>query len=127
MPFRVALTFDAEHPDRPSRACVTEAILDALAAATVAATFFVQGRWAEADPATVRRIADAGHLIGNHSHYHAPMPLQTDEGFAVDVELAAGAIVLLHAWPAPTSAAVPMIIGSLRARGAELVRLDAIR
>jgi len=49
--FRVALTFDAEHPDRPARPGNDERLLDALAAAGVRATFFVQGRWAEAYPA----------------------------------------------------------------------------
>ena len=44
------------------------------------ATFFVQGRWAEAQPDTAARIADDGHLIGHHSHYHARMPLLLDDG-----------------------------------------------
>ena len=57
---RVALTFDAEHPDRPW--CPpgnVDAILDTLGTA-VRATFFVQGRWAEAYPATAQRIAGRG-------------------------------------------------------------------
>ena len=54
--FRVALTFDAEHPDRPSTPGVQERLLDLLARDAVASTFFIQGRWAEAYPATARRI-----------------------------------------------------------------------
>ena len=85
-PYRVALTFDAEHPDRswcpPGN---LEAILDALAAAQARATFFVQGRWALSQPALARRIADDGHLIGHHSHYHARMPLLHDDGLREDV------------------------------------------
>jgi peptidoglycan/xylan/chitin deacetylase (PgdA/CDA1 family) len=91
---RVALTFDAEHPDRPR--CPPDAadrILDALARAGVRATFFVQGRWAEAFPDRARRIADEGHLIGNHSHYHARMTLLHDGGIASDVGDAASTIV----------------------------------
>lgn len=83
---RVALTFDAEHPDRPL--CPpgnAEHILHALAEAGARATFFVQGRWAEAQPATARRIADEGHLVGHHSKFHARMPLLTDEGIRADV------------------------------------------
>jgi len=49
--FRVALTFDAEHPDRPHRPGVTEEILDVLADRAVSATWFLQGRWVEALPA----------------------------------------------------------------------------
>ena len=90
---RVALTFDAEHPDRPSEAGVTERLLETLASAGVRATFFVQGRWAEAYPATARAIATAGHLVGNHSHYHARMPLLTDAGLAEDIA-EAGRIIL---------------------------------
>jgi peptidoglycan-N-acetylglucosamine deacetylase len=90
---RVALTFDAEHPDRPL--CPPDApdrILDALAAAAVRATFFVQGRWAEAYPERARRIAADGHLVGHHSKYHARMPLLHDEGLREDVTEGAEAI-----------------------------------
>lgn len=83
---RVALTFDAEHPDRPW--CPpgnAEHILDTLGEAGVRATFFIQGRWAESQPATAKRIADEGHLVGHHSHYHARMPLLHDDGLRSDV------------------------------------------
>jgi peptidoglycan-N-acetylglucosamine deacetylase len=83
---RVALTFDAEHPDRPpGRPDQAARILDALGAAGARATFFVQGRWALAHPSLARRIADEGHVIGNHSHFHAPMTLFSDEGIRADV------------------------------------------
>ena len=88
MTFRVALTFDAEHPDRPTQPGVAESILTSLERAAVRATFFVQGRWAEAYPETARRIGPAGHLIGNHSHYHARMPLFSPAGFETDVRAA---------------------------------------
>ncbi len=83
---RVALTFDAEHPDRPL--CPpgnTERILDALGAAGVRATFFVQGRWATSNPATARRIAHEGHLVGHHSKYHARLTLLSDQGLRTDL------------------------------------------
>jgi peptidoglycan/xylan/chitin deacetylase (PgdA/CDA1 family) len=88
------LTFDAEHPDRswcPPGAA--ERILDVLAGDGIPATFFVQGRWAEAYPATARRIADEGHLVGNHSHHHARSPMFSDRGLREDVDAARGAIV----------------------------------
>jgi peptidoglycan/xylan/chitin deacetylase (PgdA/CDA1 family) len=85
-PFRVALTFDAEHPDRPlGRPDHAGRILDALAAAGARATFFVQGRWALAYPSLAHRIADEGHLVGNHSHFHAPITLFSDDGIRADV------------------------------------------
>ena len=85
---RVALTFDAEHPDRPHRAGVTEGILDVLADREVAATWFLQGRWVEAHPELARRVATDGHLVGNHSFYHARLPLLTDAGIATDIRAA---------------------------------------
>jgi peptidoglycan-N-acetylglucosamine deacetylase len=89
---RVALTFDTEHWSHPSSADVQDRILDVLAGAGVRATFFVQGRWATAYPACARRIAADGHLVGNHSHHHAPMSLLTDAGIERDVRQAERAI-----------------------------------
>jgi peptidoglycan/xylan/chitin deacetylase (PgdA/CDA1 family) len=93
MTFRVALTFDAEHPDRPHRIGGTERVLGRLDAKGVSATFFIQGRWAEAFPELARSVADRGHLIGNHSFYHARMPLLSAAGLASDVRAAERAIV----------------------------------
>lgn len=62
---RVALTFDAG-----SGADATPAILDALAAAGVKATFFITGQFAESFPDMVRRMAADGHEFGNHSYTH---------------------------------------------------------
>ncbi len=89
---RIALTFDTEHWSHPSAPDVQERILDVLAEADVLATFFIQGRWATAYPGCARRIAAAGHLVGNHSHHHAPMTLLTDAGIARDVGQAEEAI-----------------------------------
>jgi peptidoglycan-N-acetylglucosamine deacetylase len=93
MTFRVALTFDAEHPDRPHRIGGTERVLDTLDAEHVPASFFIQGRWAEAYPAVARSIAERGHLIGNHSFYHARMPLLSPAGLRSDVRAAERVIV----------------------------------
>ena len=91
---RVALTFDAEHPDRPL--CPPDAaddVVAALASAGARASFFVQGRWAEAYPDRARRIAGDGHLIGNHSQYHARLTLLHDDGVRADAEEATEHIV----------------------------------
>lgn len=87
--FRVALSFDAEHPDRshcpPGTA---ERVLEILDDAGARSTFFVQGRWASAYPETARRIAGAGHLIGNHSDHHAHVTEFSDDGLRADVSAA---------------------------------------
>ena len=90
----MALTFDAEHPDRPR--CPpenAERILDDLRDRGVRATFFVQGRWAQSQPETAKRIAKDGHLVGHHSHYHARLPLLHDEGLASDIADALSAVM----------------------------------
>jgi peptidoglycan/xylan/chitin deacetylase (PgdA/CDA1 family) len=92
MAFRVALTFDAEHPDRPHRPGGSEAVLQTLADLAVPATFFLQGRWVESDPPLARRVAHAGHQIGSHSHYHARMGLFSADGFRTDVAAAESVI-----------------------------------
>ena len=90
---RVALTFDAEHPDRPSHSSGNaERILDLLGESGVRATFFVQSRWAEANPSTAERIAADGHLVGNHSAFHARMTLFSDDGLRTDVREAGATI-----------------------------------
>ena len=62
---KVALTFD----DGPWPGS-TELILDTLATHRIKATFFVIGRYAKAHPDIIKRAADEGHLIGNHSFDH---------------------------------------------------------
>jgi peptidoglycan/xylan/chitin deacetylase (PgdA/CDA1 family) len=85
---RVALTFDTEFPGRPTVAGVEDRLLAALGEAGVCATFFLQGRWVRANPEQARRIAAAGHLIANHSNFHAPMDGLDDELFRLDVRKA---------------------------------------
>lgn len=86
---RVALTFDAEHPDRSGcPAGNADRILDVLQEEAVRATVFIQGRWAEAYPVTAKRIAEDGHLVGHHSHYHARMPLFSEDGLRSDIAVA---------------------------------------
>jgi peptidoglycan/xylan/chitin deacetylase (PgdA/CDA1 family) len=61
----VALTFDdGPNPDATPR------ILEALKARDVKATFFILGRHADAWPELVKRVADEGHVVGNHGWHH---------------------------------------------------------
>jgi len=71
-PGELALTFD----DGPNRTW-TPRLLDVLANHETRATFFLLGNRAQAEPELVRRIAAAGHLIGNHSWDHPNFALST--------------------------------------------------
>jgi peptidoglycan-N-acetylglucosamine deacetylase len=77
----VALTFD----DGPTVA-FTEEILTLLAERRVSATFFLVGSAIEREPDLARRIAAAGHEIGNHSWSHQPMVLRRPSSVQREVE-----------------------------------------
>ncbi len=67
----IALTFDdGPHPEHTPR------LLDLLGASGAKGTFFVIGEKALQHPNLVRRIADEGHEIGNHTWTHSE-PSQT--------------------------------------------------
>jgi peptidoglycan/xylan/chitin deacetylase (PgdA/CDA1 family) len=67
-----ALTFDdGPHPEYTPR------ILDILEKHQAHATFFMLGEAAERHPEIVKRVAEAGHAIGNHSWDHPSFPLLT--------------------------------------------------
>jgi peptidoglycan/xylan/chitin deacetylase (PgdA/CDA1 family) len=91
---RVALTFDTEHPDGPDHDDDgPRRILDALLEAGVPATFFIQGRWASANPGLARRIADEGHRVASHSYYHCRMSRFTRKQILDDLQQAEEAII----------------------------------
>jgi len=73
MPDEIALTYD----DGPNPAA-TPKLLEVLARHGVRATFFLIGRFASAQPALVREIAAAGHIVGNHSTTHPWLPFVSD-------------------------------------------------
>ena len=62
---KLALTYD-DGPNDPH----TLHLLDLLAEQDVRATFFLIGRFAAQRPDIVRRIAEGGHVIGNHTYSH---------------------------------------------------------
>jgi peptidoglycan/xylan/chitin deacetylase (PgdA/CDA1 family) len=67
-----ALTFDdGPHPD------TTPAILAALDEAGVRATFFLVGERVRRWPELARRIAAAGHVVGNHTERHRLLVFRT--------------------------------------------------
>jgi peptidoglycan/xylan/chitin deacetylase (PgdA/CDA1 family) len=83
----VALTFD-DAPD----AYFTPQVLDVLKKEGVKATFFVIGNRAQAHPDIMKRIAQEGHLIGNHSYNHANLPKLSDIDFREQITKTDGII-----------------------------------
>jgi len=62
---KLALTYD-DGPNDPH----TLHLLDVLAAHDVKATFFMVGKFVAERPDIVRRVAEEGHVIGNHTWSH---------------------------------------------------------
>ena len=79
----VVLTFD----DGPLPGS-TAAVLDALKAECVEATFFLIGRNAEASPGLVRREVAEGHTVGHHTFSHPSLTLRglTDAAARADID-----------------------------------------
>ena len=62
---QIALTYD-DGPNDPH----TLKLLDVLAKHSVQATFFMIGRYVQQRPDIARAVAQAGHVIGNHTFTH---------------------------------------------------------
>ncbi|MFQ9985706.1 MAG: polysaccharide deacetylase family protein [Lachnospiraceae bacterium] len=65
---QIALSFDAAWGNED-----TQEILDILEKHQVKVTFFMTGGWVESFPEDVKKIAEAGHDLGNHSANHKHM------------------------------------------------------
>jgi len=64
----IYLTFDCGYENG-----YTESILDTLQKHHVPATFFVVGNMIETAPDIIRRMANEGHIVGNHTMNHPDM------------------------------------------------------
>lgn len=83
----VALTFD-DGPNEP----YTLQILDVLDKYNIKATFFMIGKNVEKFPKTARKVAEAGHVIGNHTYSHRAPLLNTPLRAAKEIKKAEEAI-----------------------------------
>jgi len=77
----VALTF--ESGGDPADCARTLAVLREMA---VRATIFLDGRWAEANPALLQAIAADGHELGNHAYTHPDLTTLSAEQIAEELE-----------------------------------------
>ena len=64
----IYLTFDCGYENG-----FTEPILDTLKKHNAPAAFFVVGNMIESAPDIIRRMADEGHIVGNHTYHHPEM------------------------------------------------------
>lgn len=116
----VVLTFD-DGPLPP----YSGRVLDILAKECVKATFFLVGRMARANPATVRRIYNAGHTVGTHSQNHpirfdrisgARIGDEIDDGIASVIAALGDAKALAPYFRIPGLGRTPAVEAHLRSR-----------
>jgi peptidoglycan/xylan/chitin deacetylase (PgdA/CDA1 family) len=71
---QIALTYD-DGPNDPH----TLKLLEVLARHSVRATFFMIGRYVQQRPDIARAVAQAGHVIGNHTFTHPLLIFKSEE------------------------------------------------
>jgi peptidoglycan/xylan/chitin deacetylase (PgdA/CDA1 family) len=125
-PGELALTFD----DGPNPAC-TPRLLEALARHEVRATFFLVGSFAQAEPALVRQIAAAGHLIGNHSWSHPNLALSSPRRVREELSRTSQTLEQIAGVPVrffrpPFGARRPDVLGTARSLGLTPVLWNAM-
>ena len=70
----IYLTFDCGYENG-----YTETILDVLKKHNAPAAFFVVGNMVETAPDIIRRMAEEGHIVGNHTCHHPDMSAISDQ------------------------------------------------
>lgn len=78
----VAITFD-DGPSDP----YTDQVLDILRQYGIKATFFMVGRNVDRFPKIARRVASAGHEIGNHTYNHSSLFLDAPRRIALELAM----------------------------------------
>ncbi|MFD9014524.1 polysaccharide deacetylase family protein [Streptomyces sp. NPDC059552] len=122
----LALTFNAAWDDSG-----ISTVLGELRRRSLPATFFPTGEFAEAEPAAVRAMAEAGHGLGNHSYSHPyfkdlTTAERTDEVRAADAAIrkASGAEPLPF-FRFPYSSTTPASIADVNALGYAAIEFSA--
>ncbi|WNB91620.1 delta-lactam-biosynthetic de-N-acetylase [Bacillus sp. NEB1478] len=77
----IYLTFDNGYENGYS-----DDVLDVLKRKKVPAAFFVTGQFMKTHPHLIKRMAEEGHIIGNHSYYHPDLTQVSDERLIKELE-----------------------------------------
>lgn len=77
----IYLTFDEGYENG-----YTPSILDTLKANNVKAAFFLTKPFIRDEPELSKRIAEEGHIVGNHTVNHPSMPDKSDEELVYEIE-----------------------------------------
>ncbi len=123
----ISLTFEAGGEPAPARE-----ILATLRAAGQRATFFLDGRWAEAHPDLVHEMVADGHELGNHGYWHPDWTELSDEEIRADLTANERAVesitgICPRPWVRPPFGAVDArVLSVLEDAGYHAVYRDAV-
>jgi peptidoglycan-N-acetylglucosamine deacetylase len=78
---QIALTYD-DGPNDPH----TQRLLEVLARHEVRATFFMIGRYVQQRPEIAREVAQAGHIVANHTFNHPLLIFKRDSSVRTELE-----------------------------------------
>lgn len=117
----VALTFD-DGPYPP----YTEQVLAILKEYNVPATFFLVGENVEKHPELVRRIAEDGHQLGNHTYHHVDLLKIDKKNIAEEIDRTSKAIAAItgitpHVVRPPHGFRDPVVMEVMAERGLKVV------
>lgn len=93
----------------------------------IKATFFIVGNWSEKYPEAVRKLADAGHELGSHSHTHPDMTKLTREQIMQELvrsreEIEKTARQPIRLFRAPSGAYNDLVVETARNQGWEVIQ-----
>ncbi len=77
---KVAISFDAAWGNEQ-----TDTLLDILDSYNVKSTFFLVGDWVDKYPESVKKIAEHGHDVGNHSNSHPHMTQMSNDAMIEEI------------------------------------------
>jgi peptidoglycan/xylan/chitin deacetylase (PgdA/CDA1 family)/quercetin dioxygenase-like cupin family protein len=123
----VAVTFESDGDARLIRT-----LLGTLARFDARATFFIDGRWAEANPEALRAIAAGGHELGNHGYRHMGWTELSDAELEAELDATERVVHRLVAgstrpWARPPYGAFDeRVVACLQSHGYKLVYRDAV-
>lgn len=117
----VALTFD-DGPYPP----YTEQVLAILKEYNVPATFFLVGQNVEKHPDLVKRIAEEGHQIGNHTYHHVDLLKIDKKTIAEEIDRTSNVIAAItgtkpHVVRPPHGFRDPVVMEVMAERGLKVV------
>ena len=115
----VALTFD-DGPDPRG----TPAVLEALGAVGVKATFFVLGERVEEHPELLERVRAAGHDVQTHGYAHLRHPYTSREEVERDIDRAL-AVIRATKWRIPWGHLADYTAEVAAQRGLQIIGWDA--